>query len=779
MVAVALLDAATWLLGIIGAADTPHPQPGAPASPQPVPWADARKRAEALVANMTVVEKVNITSGVLGPCQANSGAVPRLGVPSLCYNDGPAGLRYTDFVTQFPSQFTTAQSFDRELVRGVVERYSAEFAGKGVNVQLGPLTGGPLGRSPFTGRNFEAFSPDPYLSSTLSYVSIRGAQSSGLISCAKHYFLYEQDPVCSGPVTDDGHRTDCQQVHSLVDDKTVKELYLPSFAEAVRAGVGAVMCSYNQINDTPACQSDDAMNRILKKELNFQGFVLSDFGATHSTVESINAGMDQELPGTWFFGQRLLKALKDGKVKEKRLDDMVLRILTPWIAFGQADAWKEVSYQIYNLADEVKVWGHTFKNQHLDNRREDSAEFARKAAEQSHVLLKNDGVLPFKKSLRRIALFGSDADYPTTVSGCGPDMWCTTETKRMHWNGTVTIGGGSGAAYPNYVVPPIEAISRRGRESGMRVDHVLRDEKEFYGTIGNVAIASEVCLVFVSVFQYESWDRSTLRLDRDGEELIKHVEKKCAGDVVVVIHSGGQVLVEDWIDLPKIKGVIFAGYPGQETGNALANVLWGDVNPSAKLAFTMGRKESDWPPNNILRKVKKGHAPRLHFAEGLAIDYKWFDKHDIDPRFEFGFGLSYTKFKLADLEVEAKHSPVQDTVQQTNEQHEGKYDLYDVLLEASVSVTNTGDVFGGEAPQLYMSFPDSEKGQPPRHLRGYAKVWLEPGETKRVTFPLRKKDLAVWDVKRQLWYIPKGSFVFSAGHSSRQLVLETSTKVEA
>ncbi|TXT15566.1 hypothetical protein VHUM_00069 [Vanrija humicola] len=743
---------------------------------------------------MTVVEKVNITSGVVGPCQANSGSVPRLGVPSLCYNDGPAGLRYTDFVTQFPSQFTTAMSFDREIVRGVAERYSAEFAGKGVNVQLGPV-GRARHRCPFTGRNFEAFSPDPYLSSTLSSTVIRASQSSGLISCAKHYFLYEQDPVCDGPVTDDGHRTDCQQVHSLVDgeygvDKTIKELYLPSFAEAVRAGVGAVMCSYNQINDTPACQSDDAMNRILKTELNFQGFVLSDFGATHSTVESINAGMDQELPGTWFcgfecdvapnppVGDRLLKALKDGKVKEKRLDDMAVRILTPWIAFGQADKWNVVNYQMYNLGDEVYVGRHTFRNQHVDPRREDSAEFARKAAEQSHVLLKNDGVLPLKKSVRRIGVFGSDADYPITVSGCGPDMWCTTETKRMHWNGTVTIGGGSGATYPNYVVPPIEAISRRGRETGMRVDHVLRDEKAFYGTIANVAIASEVCLVFVSVFQYESWDRSTLRLDRDGEELIKHVANKCAGDVVVVIHSGGQVLVEDWIDLPKVKGVIFAGYPGQETGNALANVLWGDVNPSAKLAFTMGRKESDWPPNSIVRKIKKGDAPRLHFAEGVAIDYKWFDKHYIDPRFEFGFGLSYTSFKLADLKVEAKYSPVQDTIQQTNEQHEGRYDLYDVLLEASVSVSNTGDVFGGEAPQLYMSFPDGEKGQPPRHLRGYTKVWLEPGETKRVTFPLRKKDVSVWDVKRQLWHIPKGTFTFSAGHSSRQLVLEKRTGIE-
>lgn len=213
-------------------------------------------------------------------------------------------------------------------------------------------------------------------------------------------------------------------------------------------------------------------------------------------------------------------------------------------------------------------------------------------------------MLPLKEKVKRIALFGTDADYPTTIAGCGVDLFCTeTESKVRHWNGTVTVGGGSGAVYATYVVPPIEAISRRGRQKGMRVDHVLRDDKEHYPAIANVARTVEVCLVFVSVFLVEGADRTTLRLDNDGEELIKHVADKCAGDVVVVIHSGGPVVMEDWIELPRIKGVVWAGYPGQESGNAIANILFGDVNPSGKMAFTLGRREADWPKDNIVRKM--------------------------------------------------------------------------------------------------------------------------------------------------------------------------------
>lgn len=200
-------------------------------------------------------------------------------------------------------------------------------------------------------------------------------------------------------------------------------------------------------------------------------------------------------------------------------------------------------------------------------------------------------------------MFGTDADYPTTIAGCGYDLFCL-EGKRgaRHWNGTVTVGGGSGATYATYIVPPIEALSIRGRAHGLRIDHVLRDDKEHYEQMTRVAQSVQICLVAVSVFLVEGVDRETLLLDNKGEQLILHVAQHCAGDVVVVIHAGGPVIVESWIDHPKIKSVIFAGYPGQESGNALVNILFGDVNPSGKLAFTLGKKEKDWPTNNILRK---------------------------------------------------------------------------------------------------------------------------------------------------------------------------------
>ncbi|WVQ80171.1 hypothetical protein IAT38_002276 [Cryptococcus sp. DSM 104549] len=753
----------------------PPPVPVAPVSHGGT-WALSFELARELVGNMTIEEKVNLTTAVIGPCQANSGGVPRLGIPGLCFNDGPAGPRYTDFVTQWPSAFTAAASFDRALVEERAVRIGREFRGKGINVELGPVTGGPLGRSPYAGRNWEAFTPDPYLSSTLSFLTVKGMQSSGLITCAKHYILYEQEPVCTGPLDGEGGRTGCVDVSSEVDDKTMKELYLPSFAETVRAGTGAIMCSYNRINGTPACQSNDAMNRILKDELNFQGFVLSDFGATHSTAPSAVNGMDMELPGEYWYGKRLLHAVKKGDVPRSRLDDMAHRILTPWLASNQHKDYPAINYQKYDLSDKVVVGNRTFRNEHVNNKR-DNHRFARKVAAESTVLLKNTGVLPLR-GIKRIGVFGTDADYPSTLSGCGPDLFCMVASDRRYWDGTVTIGGGSGAAYADYIAAPLEAITLRARQHGIRVDHVLQDSPAHYGAISWIAYQSEVCLVFVSVFLVEGWDREHLRLDKDGEDLIKTVEKHCAGDVVVVLHTGGQVIVEDWIDLPKISAVLFAGYPGQETGNAIVDVLWGDVNPSAKLPFTMGKSPSDWPTGNIVREMgsKRHLYPRAVFSEGLAIDYKWFDKWRIEPRYEFGFGLSYTTFEMSGLMgIQKEYRPATDTVQPTNEKFEGGADLYDVLYVASVNITNTGKVAGAEVAQLYMTYPESEVEQPPKHLRGYEKVYLEPSESTTVEFPLRKKDLSVWDVKRQLWRIPKGEFIFAAGNSSRRLPLGIST----
>ncbi|RXK42426.1 hypothetical protein M231_00416 [Tremella mesenterica] len=766
-------------------------------------WTQAFKMARDVVANMTILEKVNLTTAVVGPCQANSGGVPRLGIPGLCFNDGPSGPRYTDFVTQFPSPFTAAASFDRDLIEERAIRIGGEFVGKGINVELGPITGGPLGRSPFAGRNWEGFSPDPYLSSTMSFLTVRGMQSSGLITCAKHYFLYEQEPVCTGPVVDGG-RTDCHDVSSEVDDKTVHELYLPSFAEAVRAGTGSVMCSYNRINGTASCQNDDSMNRLLKDELNFQGF---DFGAAHSTVPSALAGMDMELPGEFFCkssgiltrtmliiqdGRRLYDAVLLGEVPTSRLDDMAQRILTPYFAQGQYREYPAVNYQKFNLRDSVEVHGMTFRNLHINNKG-DNHLLARKIAAESTVMLKNSGVLPLN-GVKRIGIFGTDADYPATMSGCGPDLFCGVASDRWYWNGTVTIGGGSGAAYADYIAAPLEAISLRARREGARVDYVAHDDPAHFGAMSWIASQSEVCLVFVSLFLVESWDRENLRLDKGGEELIQHVEGSCAGEVVVVLHIGGQVVMEDWIDLPNIGAVLFAGYPvGQETGNAIVDVLWGDVNPSAKLPFTIGRMASDWPTGNIVRDMsqstkdiphsppngKRETYPRSVFSEGTAIDYKWFDKWSIEPRFEFGFGMSYTSFELSYLSLSEEYRPQSDTIQNTNERYEGSADLYDILYVARVKVTNIGKVAGAAVPQLYMSFPSSEPDQPPNHLRGFAKPSLIPGQATVVEFPLRKKDLSVWDVERQLWRIPNGVFIFRVGQSSRDLPLLLESRIKS
>lgn len=282
---------------------------------------------------------------------------------------------------------------------------------------------------------------------------------------------------------------------------------------------------------------------------------------------------------------------------------MATRILTSWLALGQKEDGRRPRYQRWNLEDTVELNNQTYHNFHEEAREPDTADFVRRVAEESHVMLKNDGVLPL--TARSVGVFGSDADYPVTISGCGGDLFCLETTGRRHWNGTVTIGGGSGAGYATYIVPPIEGISLRGRRAGVRVDHVLKDDEAHYPAIAAVARSVQVCIVSVSLFLVEAWDRDSLRLDNGGEELIKHVAANCAGDVVVVLHAGGPVVMEDWIDLPNVKGVIFAGYPGQESGNALANVLWGDVSPGGRMAFTIGKREADWPDTILRRKVRE------------------------------------------------------------------------------------------------------------------------------------------------------------------------------
>ncbi|QRV90159.1 glycoside hydrolase family 3 protein [Ceratobasidium sp. AG-Ba] len=729
-------------------------------------WGDAFKKAKDVVAQMTLEEKVNLTTGLgmYTPCAGNTGAIPRLEIPSFCLQDGPTGVRPADFASQFPSQVTVAATWDRDLIYSRAYAIGSEFRDKGVHVALAPVTGGPLGRSPLGGRNWEGFSADPYLSSVGSYLSVIGYQDAGVVATSKHYILYEQEtqrnPYRPWPAYNvTVHPT---PISSDIGDAALHETYLLSFAEAVRAGTGSIMCSYNRINGSYGCESPDTLNRILKGELNYQGYVMSDWFAQWTNESAPLGGLDMTMPGTGFWGAKLVELVESGDVPKTRLDDMARRILTPYYALSQDTDYPPLSFNTGGIHN--KQYVSTLQgNQHLNVQR-DHYKLIRKIGEESVTLLKNErsdrGGLPLKAP-RFLAVFGQDAGpNPAGLLVCGPTNLCPGESKN---NGTSSVGGGSGATFAPYIVTPLEAIQARARRDGTQVNWLLDDLN--LETAAANALVADTSVVFTYAYQTEGNDRDDLRLWSNGDALIQTVARNC-NNTIVVIHSGQQVLMEGWIEHPNVTAVLFAYYPGQETGNAITSILYGKTNPSGKLPFTLAKSTNDYPTNGIYNGNDTD--PHISFDEGNLVDYKWFDAKGIEPRFEFGFGLSYTTFSYG--KVKARHTPGKplDGIQLTNEPFDGKGTLYDVSWTISVEVTNTGSFDGCEVAQLYISYPEDQKSQPLRSLRGFDKLCLSVGQTKAAVFKLRQKDTAVWDVIRQTWTVPHGAFRLYIGGSSRE-----------
>ncbi|CAE6507267.1 unnamed protein product [Rhizoctonia solani] len=751
-------------------------------------WKDAFAKARKVVASMTLEEKVNITTGVglSSRCAGNTGAVPRLNIPALCLQDGPAGVRPADFASQFPAQVTVAATWDRELIYERAAALGAEFRGKGIHVALAPVTGGPLGRSPLGGRNWEGFSADPYLSSIGSYLSVKGFQDKGVVATSKHYSVYEQETNrnANNPLVD-AHPL---PISSDVDDATFHETYLPSFVEAVRAGTGAIMCSYNRINGSHGCEDDVTLNQILKGELDYQGYVMSDWFAQWTNEGAALGGMDMTMPGTGFWGADLVALVNNGTIPATRLDDMVRRILTPYYALGQDKNFPPVQYNTGGIAGESYLAVNP-ENTNV-NVQADHYKLIRKIGEDSATLLKNvrtnGGGLPLRKS-KFLAVFGQDAGAnPDGLLACGSINQCATEHEN---NGTVSIGGGSGAAFPPYIVTPLEGIQSRARPNSTQVNWMLNDLD--LETAKTNAIIADTSIVFTYSYQTEFVDRDNLTLWSNGDALVNAVASEC-NNTIVVIHSGQQVLMESWIDNPNVTAVVFAYYPGQETGNAIASILYGEVNPSGKaspsladpvngflrafqLPFTLAKSLSDYAPNGLY--TENVTDPHVAFEEGNLIDYRWFDAKNVTPRFEFGFGLSYTTFNYSSIKLQSTPGKPTDGVQLTKEPFDGNATLYDVAYTVTASIKNTGSVSGCEVAQLYLSYPASQTNQPVRSLRGFDKLCLNKGEAKTVTFKLRQKDHAVWDVVRQTWTIPKGEFTVHVGSSSRTLPLRSTFTV--
>ncbi|WEW61448.1 glycoside hydrolase family 3 protein [Emydomyces testavorans] len=758
-------------------------------------WAESYRKAQKMVERMSFIEKVNVTTGVgwqMGLCVGNTGPATSVGFPSLCLQDGPLGLRFADNITAFPAGITIGATWDRDLMRKRGQLLGLEARLKGVNVLLGPALG-PLGTLPAGGRNWEGFGSDPVLQGVAAAETIRGIQENGVIATAKHYVLNEQEhyrqPLEWG-ITN--------AMSSNIDDRTLREVYIWPFAESVRAGVASIMCAYQMVNSSYSCGNSLLLNGILKDELGFQGFVQSDWWAQHAGVSTALAGLDMSMPGggprdspgASYWGSNLSIAALNTSVPMERLNDMATRIVAAWYQLKQ-DSWpkpppdgdggpnfsswtREKIGRLHQGSDDKDATGVVNRYVKAQGEGEDAHKLvARRIAAESTVLLKNeDLMLPLSRNggasqdnaTYRVGIYGEDAGPGKGPNFC-PDRACN--------QGTLGSGWGSGAVEFPYLITPGKALTREFNNESVAVSLYLQNE-----IVDRDLEAKDLCIAFANADAGEGFasdgdihgDRNDLFLQKDGDRLIEHVASKCGngtGNTVVVIHSVGPVILESWIDLPGVKAVVLANVPGQESGDALASFLFGDVDACGRLPYTIGKSLDDYGPEaKVLYKTDQP-VPEKDFSHGLYIDYRYFDKHNITPRYEFGYGLSYTNFSFSNLIVtplqnksalpSARPQPqilpplysnevpspkdalfpkgfrrlskyIYPYISSVKQVKRGKYEypegynitqqpspagggeggnpsLFEPFVNVSVAVTNTGMRAGKEVIQLYVSFP--------------------------------------------------------------------------
>ncbi|KAH6603716.1 glycoside hydrolase family 3 protein [Trichoderma cornu-damae] len=709
---------------------------------------------------MTLEERANVTRGFRSDnvCAGNTGSVPRLGWPGMCVHDAGNGVRATDLVNSYPSGIHVGASWDRNLTYERGFYMGKEFKAKGVNVSLGP-NAGPLGRTPLGGRNWEGFSVDPYLSGQLNAETIIGMQEAGVIANIKHFIANEQETL-RRPYFG------VEAVSANIDDRTLHEYYLWPFMDSVHAGVGSVMCSYNRINNTYGCKNNKLMNGILKTELGFQGFVMLDWDAQHD-LQSANNGLDMVMPldGSW--GKKLIDAVANGMVISVFLnaDFTGYRIIAAWYLVGQdGDKFPAAGIGLKQL---------TQPHEQVDARDPASQPVILEGAVAGHVLVKNQNdALPLKRGLTMISVFGYDATIPRTKNTdllfqhgytSSPEMGQAVLGHEAHFDqaakgGTIVTGGRAGANSPAYIDDPLSAIQHRARKDGTWVNWDLDSSNP------DVNAASDACIVFINAIATEGWDREGLH-DDFSDHLVKNAASKCP-NTIVVIHAAGIYLVDQWIEHPNITAAIIAHLPGQDSGKALVKLLYGEANFSGKLPYTIAKKESDYPVYEPCKRISADDInPQCDFTEGVYLDYRAFDAKGITPRFEFGYGLSYTSFNYSSLSIEPSKYLRQSSCSGDN--------IWQPAAKVAATITNTGSVSGQEVAQLYVAIPNS----PPKQLRGFNKVLLSPQGSETVQFELTRRDFSIWDVVSQSWVIQEGEYEIFVGASSRDIRLRGTLRV--
>jgi beta-glucosidase len=800
---------------------------------------------------MTLGEKIQMVHGAR-PFEIAVGYVPpisELGIPELQLTDGPVGVRFQGPATAFPATIALAATWERGLAREEGIALGSEAKAKDQDVLLAPALN--IDRVPMNGRTFEYYSEDPYLTSRMVVESVRGIQSEGTIAAAKHYLANNQE-VNRG------------QVSAKVSERALREIYLPGFEAAVReANVGCVVAAYNKVNGTYCTQNEQLLTDTLKNEWGFEGFVVSDWGATHSTVRAANAGLDLEMPTGEYFDDGLRRAVLAGEVGTATLDDKVRRILRQMVLSGALDGRKKGGPGEANTPRHQAI--------------------ARRIASEGIVLLKRQGsTLPLDhQELNSIAVIGPKADAakvggggssevvpPYSVSpldgirgragsgilveyAAGEEQFPPVPSSALAPPGAIkgesglrgdyfnnaqflgrpvltrideqiNFGVGSGAMTQelgkdnfsvrwtgtltapttgtytlaltsddgSYLYLDDELVIDNGGEHAVRVrsyrveleasrpyrvridyfDSAADSSVVFWWRTPNeqdpvdlaveLARRSDVAIVIATDDSTEGMDRDSLELPGRQNELISAVAS--ANDrTVVVLRTGGPVLMP-WIK--EVPNVLEAWYAGMEEGNAIASVLFGDLNPSGKLPVTFGMRPKDYPTNT--QEQYPGVNGIADYSEGIFVGYRHFDQQGIEPLFAFGHGLSYTSFDYRNLSLRTKQASREQTVSGNDSARPSS-----LTIDVDAEIQNVGPREGAEVVQVYVRAPDKSAPMPPKQLKGFQKVFLEAGQTEHVSFHFDERALCYWDTVAHGWVVQNGSYQIMVGSSSRDIRL--------
>jgi beta-glucosidase-like glycosyl hydrolase len=665
------------------------------------PWvgstAPIATRVQQVLSTMDQSEEVTLASGDGGSNYIGQvNAIPDLCMPALNMEDGPDGVGDGNGgVTAFPDGESAAATWDPALIEQEGTAMGAEFAGKGVNISLGPTTN--LVRDPRWGRTYETYGEDPYLAGQITSAEVDGIQSQGVMAMVKHVAAYDQEQYPNG---DD---------NETVSQKALEELYLAPFETATdQSAPASFMCSYAVVNGASSCANADLLQDALYEQANSGGFVTSDWGAAGNAVADAEAGMAIAMP--FSDASDVSAALTAGTLNQETLNAIVARILTQMFAFGLFD-----NPQTGSLSATVTTAAH--------------AQTALELGEEGSVLLKNNGLLPLNPNgSESIAVIGTDG-------GAGVEI----------------AGGGSGTVIGSNTVWPLTGIQDAAGPN-VKVTYTAGDDNGTTDIPQAVAAAKAAtdAIIFVSLPEGEETDLTSLDLSSADETMISDVAA-VNPNTIVVINSGGPVVMP-WIG--SVAGVFENWYGGQETGAAMAALIFGTVDPSGKLPVTFpaslsqvpAQTEAQWP----------GTSTGVDYSEGVDIGYRWYQSQDITPLFPFGYGLSYTKFSFSNLSVGAFNADGNATV--------------------TAKITNTGSVAGADVAQLYVGDP-AASDDPPEQLKGFQRVTLNPGASATVSFPLTIHDLASWSATGNAWEAQAGTYSISVGDSSASLPLTGSTSL--